>query len=257
MQNTSCNEFEAAHRHAVETRSEIADETLRQHARECVACGASAVDDAVIRQSMPDWLAAVPLIDFTGAVVTDWLSERETATGEILVVEPKPSTDETISNTRPGMNRRGVWITVVASACMLALAVLFGGPAEAPRNTDTATADLSPNIEPTTKRVETAPSPTTQPPEFSGLARKVGSAYLGLADRMGDTLSDAAGIIPKVSFPTDPLATSVDPKPLGNVEKRAGWTREFQPIGTKVGNAFAFLLDAIPMSDPMSDPKSM
>jgi hypothetical protein len=99
------------------------------------------------------------------------------------------------------------------------------------------------------------PNPAVEPqPEIDGLVRNMGTAYLGLASKMRTTLNDAADLIPAVSFigteNSVPKTNSGDPKP--NTGNTSEWTDDFKPIGKKVGKAFGFLLDVIPMNPATS-----
>lgn len=250
MSNMNCNEFENARRHAVESRTAVLSESLRAHSERCEDCAASVAADAVLARSLPEWLSAVPPTDLTDSVLNQWRSELAAASVNSTapaVTRRAPKLTSTNSETSRNSRAPGRGMTIVAAVCLLAIAPLIVSTSVSVEHNPMKPLSgvvAHRNAEPNSRRVV---SPATAPaPEIDGIVRNVGSAYLGLAYDVRDTLSDAAVLISEVDLQSEAAATDGDLVPPTKDVPRGEWTNEFKPIGRKVGKAFGFLLEAIP-----------
>lgn len=244
MSNMNCSEFEAALTHAVEIRSADLPEAASRHADACDACAQLRRSQAVVDRVLPAWRAGVPRVDLAEAVVSLWMREREARPAETAnppVPAPVAVRVESVASA-PAANRRAV-MPAVSAVCLLAFgALLLTSPGSTRPN---PTPSLTIDERPAPAAVAKVPA-VDAVPEFDGLVRNVGSAYLGLAYDVRDTLSDTADMIPRVEFRGELPGTNAEPKRQPNRLAPSEWTNEFKPIGRKVGEAFGFLLKAIP-----------
>lgn len=245
MSKMNCNEFESAHRQAIESRSAQLTESLHAHAAECDACASSVAEDAVLERTLSAWLNAVPRVDLTDVVLARWRSEQPALPVAPVVAAKTPKLVSSQSDTTAGRSSaRGVGLMLVALICLLAFVRLISTttvPIE--RNA----LNGSPTVAAQDSQPKSAIPEGAEPvPEIDGLVRNMGSAYLGLAYDVGNTLSDAAEIIPSVGFRPEVGTADGDKTLLPAAAPSGEWTNEFKPIGQKVGKAFGFLLEAIP-----------
>ena len=247
MSNMSCNELSQLLNESVENRSTLEERVLTAHTAKCDSCAALVDSHFLLSRGIGSWLEGVPDVDLTEAVLADLAVDSN------LTFQSAPTFQAAIETPSDHVSRqipsRGIALVLAAAVCLFVVAPLLFSP-NGPQTIQT------PTDHKTLAAIETgashpASNPAVEPqPEINGLVRNMGTAYLGLAGEMQTTLNDAADLIPTVSFTgteiSVPKTNSGDPKP--NSANTPEWTDDFKPIGKKVGKAFGFLLDAIPMN---------
>ncbi|MCH8827996.1 MAG: hypothetical protein IID45_00300 [Planctomycetes bacterium] len=260
----NCNTFERTLQEALEKRISADGEELRRHADACAECAGLLAENAVLAEAIPLWNARVPAVDLTDAVLTRWngmrretvpVADRHADAGAIVSGTSKPI-ETVVSAPRPAATSRSriAFVAVVAVFLFLAAVPFLFERTSTPPANGVSQQQTGSNSNARVNRRETRSKKIIvveqSHDDLDHLIGDVGTAYLGLADEMRETFTDAADLLPfpqfgkgepqgeKTNGPSFPAALSAD------------WSRGLKPIGRKVEQAFGFLLDAIPRKRP-------
>lgn len=268
MPNINCTEFSRLLAEAVESHQSVASAALREHATQCADCRVSWLDALLVDRAVAQWKSGVPTADLADTVLFR-LAAQEPA----ISVPTSPSFAGPLLTTSPSKTRRLVTrrtlVTLTASTAVICVAILVmrpGRPSQSPESSVVTVQPLKhqsvarqseiaksesqrlPTNEPATSLADSKPGGRRAAAKSTGndarvdsLVRDAGSAYFNLASEAADAVTAVTVLVPPPDSSDAPLNADVN-------EER--WVdevqRELAPVTRQLGQAFEFLIQAVP-----------
>lgn len=239
----NCIEFESAVEHAVETREPVSEMAIA-HMKTCSNCQQMGALCQQLDQVIAVWRQLIPpvgMVDSVMSKLADATYAAEPADLSDLQVELKPQPVRTPHDPTP--IRRSTRTQLLAMGSMVAcLAVVSVGVFySAPNATPLAQSERPPIA------IEvTIDASYDVSDKLTGVLAGIQSEYHELANETTLAAQDMVTAIPlRVAESVLPTSTELDILPNTNSVKEI-----LKPIGTRVGNAFSFLLEAVPTEIP-------
>jgi len=251
MSNLNCSEFDALLSEGIDGRGMV-DPGVVDHAERCDRCAAVLGEQRAVDTAVIAWNAAVPAVDLTERVVTNWRADRK-------LTVPAVKQRRRVSPRRPALAVLGA-----ASAAILLLAVLFVDVSpqrseSSPAAPLTITRQDGPRNKPD-RHPEVIANDRNEPndsPPAKGVMPEVDEFVTGLQQRYTGVTRDvarkvaavrlevpSASGLPWVFPPVTEPAPAVAPRP--QKQPAAKWNDSLPPIERDVRKAFGFLRDAVP-----------